>query len=165
MQHLAQVPVIALLWVFFFFHTFIKTCKVLCLRERSNVEPNKSLIKFITIISLSFPWSLKLTSHGTLDYLWSVDLFQSFWELLPVDCVNIYFSQSIVNCFFNIFLKSLKVWHHPTLLTSWFINFKCCVTSCKCINLATLYKLFKSYLTNTPWTSAGVDITRWLTKW
>ena len=42
-------------------------------------------------------------------------------KLFSIDCVNIYFSQSIVNYLFSI---GLKVWGYPTLLISWFINFK-----------------------------------------
>ena len=56
-----------------YFHTSIKTYKkrrylsqwkfeipILCLGDRNNVEPNKSLIKLIAVISLSFPWMLNI---------------------------------------------------------------------------------------------------------
>ena len=51
-----------------------------------------------------------------------------FW----VGCVNIYFSQSIVNYLFAI---ALKVWGYPTLLVLWFINFKMAF-SCHCCAIA-----------------------------
>ena len=46
----------------------------------------------------------------------------SMKKLLSIDCVNIYFSQSIVNYLLPIFFSiDLKVLGHPTLLISWFI--------------------------------------------
>ena len=45
----------------------------------------------------------------------------SIKKTFSVDCVNIYFSQSAVS---YLFLIDLKVWGYPTLLISWFINFK-----------------------------------------
>ena len=46
-------------------------------------------------------------------------------KLFSVDCVNIYFSQLIVNHFFSIFFsKDLKVLGSTLLLVSWFINFE-----------------------------------------
>ena len=58
----------------------------------------------------------------------------SIKKLLSIDCVNIYFSQSIVNyvSFLDIFSIDLKVWAYPTLVISWFISF----------NLIFLIKLF-----------------------
>ena len=44
----------------------------ICLRERNNMEPNKSLIKLIAIIYLSFPWSLNvpLPVANVWTYVW-----------------------------------------------------------------------------------------------
>ena len=72
MQHVTLVPAIALLWVCCILPStfarkrgiwvggYFKTSpmSILCLREKNNMEPNKSLIKLIAIISLSFPWNL-----------------------------------------------------------------------------------------------------------
>ena len=45
-------------------------------------------------------------------------------KLFSIACVNIYFSQSIVNYLFSIFFSiDLKVLGYPTMLMSWFINF------------------------------------------
>ena len=44
----------------------------------------------------------------------------SIKKLFPINCVNIYFSQSIANYPFSV---DLKVWGYPTLLIPWFINF------------------------------------------
>ena len=46
---------------------------------------------------------------------------ESIEKSFSIDCVNIYFSQSIVSYLFSI---DLKVWGYPTLLILWFINFK-----------------------------------------
>ena len=46
---------------------------------------------------------------------------ESIKKSFSIDCVNIYFSQSIVSYLFSI---DLKVWGYPTLLILWFINFK-----------------------------------------
>ena len=44
----------------------------------------------------------------------------SIRKLFSIDCVNVYFSQSIINYFFSI---DLKVWGYLTFLISWSINF------------------------------------------
>ena len=64
-------PVTALLWMFYsYFHQKFKKRRylsqskfknshmsILCLRERINMEQNKSLVKLIVIHYLSFPWT------------------------------------------------------------------------------------------------------------
>ena len=44
----------------------------------------------------------------------------SIRKLFSIDCVNVYFSQSIINYFFSI---DLKLRGYPTFLISWFMNF------------------------------------------
>ena len=49
---------------------------------------------------------------------WYIALFvisESIKKLFSIDCVNIYFSKSIVNYLFSI---DLKVWGYPTLFIS-----------------------------------------------
>ena len=48
----------------------------------------------------------------------------SIKKIFSIDCVKIYFPQSIVNYLFSImFSIDLKMWGYTTLIISWLINF------------------------------------------
>ena len=68
-----------------------------------------------------FLWLVCFLKVNEPRYIVSFEVSGSIKMLFSIDCVNIYFSQSIVNYFFSI---DLKLWGYPTLLISWFINFK-----------------------------------------
>ena len=64
--------------------------------------------------------SLKLTSQDILLYLWSVNLSKSFSQLIV--SIFIFLNHRLI--IFSQYSLDSKVRGYPTLLTSWFINFK-----------------------------------------
>ena len=60
-------------------------------------------------------YSLKLTNHCVLHYLWSGDLLNNLMVLFSIDYVNIY----LLSRSFSI---DWNAWGYSTLPTSWFIK-------------------------------------------